>query len=454
MGLLDLGVSTSVSRSLTKYKALESKEKITKLIGSANSIFLIVGLVGLIIFSTAGIIGHFFISQSLVNYKYYPLALIAAGLLFLTTSASGLFLIIPTAMGRFDLSNKVGLISITLQQTGIVITILMNYSIATIFIVQFLIAIITGILSLNISKKILSVPIFHISWDKREIIEFYKFGLTVFANNLTGSSLTYLDRIIIPFLLGPSNLTYYSLPGNITSKTPGIANAVSGTLFPTAAHLESLGDIERIKTLYIRSTRLILITSTAITIGIASFPYEILRYWINIDTANHGSIIMVILAFTSLILAILSPISNLLLGLGKLKSLTITSIIMSITNAILLFMLIPQYGIIGAAWAYILSLIPVLWLIYEVESKHLGLGRQRIRYHIITLFKLTLTSIIVYFFNICILKIFVSNLISMVIIGPVSVLSFLITYNIFGFFEKDDKADIKKFIIRFFKKNK
>ena len=451
MGLLDLGVSTAVSRFLTKYHATDSRDKIAKLTGSANSIFLIVGIIGFLIFSSVGIFGHLIISPSLINYSNYPAAFVFAGLLFLTTSISSIYLIAPNALGRFDLSNKVGLFVITLQQIGIIAAVLLHYSIATIFIIQFIIAILGGILNRHVSKKILPYLSFSFAWDKKEIINFYKFGLTVFMNNITGSSLTYLDRIIIPFFLGPSNLTYYSLPGNVTSKTPGIANTLSGTIFPMAAHFESLGDMERVKTLYKRSTRLLLVMSTSITVAMVSYSYEMLRFWISRDVADKASEVLVILAFTSLVLAILSPISNLLLGLGKLKSLTIASVAMSITNAILLFILIPRFGIIGAAWAYLLSLAPVLWLIYRVEINYLNLGKERLFYYFLVIPKLLMVSLLTYALNFYIFKNLVTSLITLAIFGPLSIIMFLLLYRIFGFFEKEDTADIKKFLGRIVK---
>lgn len=449
IGLLDLGVSTAVSKFLANYNATNSKEKIHSLIGSANSIFSLMGIAGCALFFAAAFWGHFFISTATIGYDNYQLAFIFAGLLFLTSSLNGIYSIIPNALGRFDLSTKVGLVTITLQQISIVVTVLLNYSIATIFAIQFIIAIIGGLLSRYISRLLIPNLSFSFAWNKIEIRNFYKFGITVFTNNIAGSSLTYLDRMIIPFLLGPSNLTYYSLPGNITSKTPGLVNTLSSTLFPMTAHFDSLGDTERIKTLYVRSTRLLLIIATAITISIVSFPNEILKYWINEEVANKASSVLVILAFTSLILSILSPISNLLLGLGKLKSLTKTSFVMATTNAILLLILVPKFGIVGAAWAYLLSLLPILWLIFDTEKENLKFGKERIIFYIQIILRLLIVSAISYFFNIFILKKSITNLPLLITLGPLSILIFLFLYRIFGFFEKEDIKDIKYFLKRY-----
>jgi O-antigen/teichoic acid export membrane protein len=448
LGLLDLGVSTAISRSITKYFSINSKNDIKKVIGSANSIFTLMGILGLLIFTGIGFLGHFVIPPEVISYQNYPQAFLFAGLLFFVTSFNNIFTIIPSALGRFDLSNKIGFLSITLQQALIVIVVTLNYSIAAIFMSQFFIAILNGFIGRYISKKLIPYISYSFIWDKKEVFSFYKFGIATFINNIAGSSLNYLDRIFIPFLLGPSNLTYYTLPGNITSKTPGISNTLSNVLFPLTTQLESLGEKEKIKILYVRSTRLIIVVSSAITVSLISFPYELLFYWINKDVAEKGYVVLIILALTNLILAIMSPISNLLLGLGKLKSLSITSVITALINALLLFILTPRFGLTGAAFSYILSLPPALWLIYRVEKKYLQLNTGRMNYYISISSKIFTVGLLIYAFNIFVSKALINDIFTLLFFAGFSIILFIILYKIFGFFEKQDVDDIMAFVHR------
>src|ERR1035437_2365126 len=55
LGLLDFGISTAVSKYLAEYYAQNNHEKIKNLLGTANTIFSVVGIIGLLIF----IIGSF-----------------------------------------------------------------------------------------------------------------------------------------------------------------------------------------------------------------------------------------------------------------------------------------------------------------------------------------------------------------------------------------------------------
>jgi O-antigen/teichoic acid export membrane protein len=374
------------------------------------------------------------------------MAILFAGILFLITSATTIFSIIPNALNRFDISNKVGLVTITLQQVSIAIAVLNSATIPQIFLISSIMAFISSCLNMYISHRLLpNLSLYYLCIDKKEILNFYKFGISSFVNNIASSSLTYLDRIIIPFLLGPSNLTYYSLPGNVASKTSGFANVMSSTLFPLTTHLDSTNNIEKIKLLYVRSTRLLFILSASIVITIVSFSYEILNYWINNDLAEKASGILIILAITNLILSSTSPISNILLGIGKLKYLTINSIIMATLNILLIFILAPKFGLTGIAWAYLLSLLPMIWLIFKIEREYLKL-ESRFNFYILILSKVSIVSLIIYTINDFLLRDLVKSLFTLLIVLPLSIILFLALYFFFGFFDKKDIHDIKKFL--------
>lgn len=250
--------------------------------------------------------------------------------------------------------------------------------------------------------------------------------------------------MIIPFFTGPSNLTYYSVPGNVTGKIPGFANTLSTTLFPMTSQLDGSKDIARIEVLYVRSFRLITIIASALTITAIAFAYKILLYWLNADFAIHSTGILIILAFTNFILAMLGPLSNFILGLGKLKFLTIMSVIMGVLNAVLLLVLLPRYGITGAAWAYLLSILPVGYMFYHTEKKFLFLSGRK-EYYLKKFLMTVITSLVVWIIDVYFLSPLVVNLATLLCIGAVSLVFYILLYRIFGFFEKEDWRDMELF---------
>ena len=443
-GLLDLGLGTAVTKHLSSYHGRKEEGSMRRLIHSANSLFLIVAIVGfcisvLIAFTVSSLAGGRFAAYS----QYSSLFLIAGGIFFVST-ASQSYSGILTALQRFDITTRLNLISLTLSNVAILIIALTSRSLNWIFISQLIINVVFAFLIYRQARKILPLSSFRLGWDRKEVRSSYIFALVTFINSVATSALTYLDRLIIPFFVGPSNLTYYSVPGNVTSKIPGLSNTLGTMMFPLASQLEGGKDKVRIDTLYVRSFRLIVVVAASLTVTIISFAPQILLYWLNANFELQSTQIMIILAITNFILALSGPLSAFLLGLGKLKFLTWTSIITGILNAALLLVLLPIYGIIGAAWAYLFSLLPVIYMVYRTETKYLDLPKRG-RYYAKQIWSISLISLILFGVNIFLFSHLINSLLTLLIVGGSSVVIYILLYKFFGFFEKDDWKDIELF---------
>ena len=451
--LLDLGLGTAVVKHLSNYYGKKDDRAIATLVHSANLIFFLVGAGGFILSICITIGGAHFLPSQFESYRQYSLLFMIAGLMFCIASTTNTYTTILIALQRFDINTKINIASTTTSRLGMVAIVVLGGSLQSIFLFQLLITIFFAGTTFYQAKKILPSATFRLRWDKKEIKHCYQFGFVTFINNIASIALASLDQLIIPFYVGPSNLTYYSVPGNVTNRIPGVSNTLSGSMFPTTSQLEGEKSISQIETLYVRSFRLITIIAAAFTITSIAFAYKILFYWLSVDFANHSTSILIILALTNFILALFGPLSSFLLGLGKIKFLTTMSVVMSVLNILLLFILLPRYGIIGAALAYLISVLPVAYVFYYTEKKYLILF-NRTAYYFKKAISIGITSAIIYSIDAYFLSPLVVNLATLIIAGATSLVLYLIVYKMLGFFEKKDWDDIEKFFHHILKKIK
>jgi O-antigen/teichoic acid export membrane protein len=447
LSLLDFGLGVAIIKHLTFYCGKKDELSITNLIHTSNSLYFMVGLFGLIVsacITSVGLFGPNFFPTQFAGYIQYSWLFLIAGLIFFVNSISTLYSMVFYSLQRFDLSNKIGMVSLAITSFSTLAVVLLHGSLQMIFLTQLAVNVIFAAIAFRYAKKILPQLSFSFGWDRKEVKKYYSFGLVASINNIANTALSSLDRMIIPFFAGPSNLTYYSVPGNVTGKIPGFANTLSTTLFPMTSQLDGSKDRARIEVLYVRSFRLITIIASALTITAIAFAYKILLYWLNADFAIHSTYILIILAFTNFILAMLGPLSNFILGLGKLKFLTTMSVIMGILNAILLLILLPRYGITGAAWAYLLSILPVGYMFYHTEKKFLFLfGRKE--YYLKKFLMTVITSLVVWIIDVYFLSPLVVDLATLLCMGAVSLVFYILLYKLFGFFEREDWRDMEIF---------
>jgi O-antigen/teichoic acid export membrane protein len=442
--LLDLGLSTSVTKQLVTYLAQGKTKEQRDLIYTANTLFLLIGLAGFIIAIALALAGGYFFPTRIIDPQYYFILFSLAGLNFFLGSINNLYNLIPNATSRFDLGAKLNIAALTTVSLVNLAIALLGFKLKTIFAAQIIITLVFLFIRRRVAMKILPIAKYRFAFIKEEAIRCYKFGLSTVVNSTASQSLAMLDRLIIPIFIGPTQLTYYSLPGNISARIPGISDNFAGIVFPISTSLHSGGEQERFKNFYVRSVRLITLVSTAISLSIIFLADKILFYWLNADFAQKSTHVLIVLVLTNFIISLLSPVNAFFLALGRLKFLTISSITMALINAGLLLVLLPRYGINGAAWAYLISVLPIFFIIYTIEQKYLGLS-GRGRYYLVLAGKTLVAGALFYIIEKFLVYPFINSFLALFVLGPASVLLFLLLYRLFGFLDQEDLDDLNKF---------
>jgi len=443
IGLIDLGIGTAVSKLMSFYYGKETHDDLKSLARSASSLFFIIGSIGLSLIIFFSTIGFDLLGERFEDYKQYSWLFMIGGLMFFLRSISAAPNATLIAVQRFDLITKISIVQITLSSLSMLLAVSISGTLLSVFISQLAVTLFICGAYFSNAKKVLPYVKYNFGWDVDKIKECYKFGLVNFFINIASSALSSLDKMIIPFYAGVSGLTYYSIGGSVGGKIPGVSASLSATLLPTVSQLSAKENSDLIKLIYIRSFRLIAIIAAALTITTISFSYKILFFWLDADFAEKASTILIILALTNFLLALFGPLSNFLFGLGKLKFLSISSIGMGILNAIMIFILLPTYGITGAAYAYLISVLPIIYIFYYVEKKYLHLPARK-AYYMRLIISTLITSTIILILNYFLAQLIVS-LPTLLIIGGTSFIMYIITYRVFGFFEPKDWADFERF---------
>lgn len=451
MGLFDLGIGQILIKYISEYHTVGNEKRLKDLMYSFNSILLGLSITGLMMFFLIGYWADSLFPSSVVSSREYFIIFALSGLISFVSGLNSLFAMVPVALQRFDYSTKIGLASMTLSNLTILLLVLSGHKLKAIFLAQLLYSILFFIIQRHYARKILPLAELKFSWAWVEVKNAYKFGIATYMSNAANSALTYFDRLLIPIFLGPSALSYYSLPGNVAAKTPGVINTLSGVIFPIISGLHGLHDMEKIKNIYKRALNLLTVISFAITISIVLFANKILLYWLSAEFASKSTTVLIILAFTYYLLSLGGTLNSFLLGLSKTRFLFQASTVMALANIALLLLLLPKFGIIGAAWAYLISVFPIVYMFYYVEKKFFDLSGRVLDY-LALYFKLAIAS--VPFVIICKLVFLplTHSLKTLIFFGPASVISYLVIYRVFGFFNREDVAAINAYFNLIFNK--
>ncbi len=164
--------------------------------------------------------------------------------------------------------------------------------------------------------------------------------------------LLYIDRFFLAAFSTLSDVGYYIVASDILARLSILPASFIATLFPAISSLQT--NKSQIEQLYVRALKYLLLIMGPIILGLIIFAEVILSLWLNPMWAEKTKMVFQILAFGILINALSQLPTSLLDGIGRpdLRTKIFLSYILFYVG--LLWALINQFGMTGAALAWAL----------------------------------------------------------------------------------------------------
>jgi O-antigen/teichoic acid export membrane protein len=188
-------------------------------------------------------------------------------------------------------------------------------------------------------------------YRKEALKAFAGFGNQMNLLGLLSLLINSVDRIFITKILHLEAVGVYEIGRKLPNIGLMLPSAIAGTLMPAASHLEGSAQQDRLKRLYLTSTRYLMILSSIPYAFLFFFAPQIIEVWVG--KAYPQSVqVMQILAFGTFINLFTGIGTACVRGIGKpryeIQYMTVSAIlILALAGP-----LIREFGIAGAAWAY------------------------------------------------------------------------------------------------------
>lgn len=184
--------------------------------------------------------------------------------------------------------------------------------------------------------------------------------------------MSHVDNFIIAYYLTPNDVGIYAVAFKVAFVTGLVLVAVNTVVAVRFSELYSNNDIEALKATVGFSTTLVFFGTLPLAVIIIIFPEFILSLFGAEFIGGQYS--LVILAFAMLLTALSGSVGHLLVMTGS--QLVVQNVVWSslLLNIVLDIVLVPSYGIEGAAIATALSLVFQNFLLVMVARKKLGIN--------------------------------------------------------------------------------
>ena len=201
------------------------------------------------------------------------------------------------------------------------------------------------------------------SVDRQEVRMLFGFGLWVTVSNIISPVMVYMDRFAISHFGNLSDVAYYSTPFDLIARLLFINNAVSAVIFPTLSAAYS-SDPAAMKGISKQNFVIVAALITPIIVIVLLFAHPLMTLWVGKAFADRSSTILQILSVGILVNS-LSSVGTTTLQAMRRADLTAKFHIGELPfYLVLLIVLVQQFGIMGAAIAWLVRVSFDMCLLY------------------------------------------------------------------------------------------
>jgi O-antigen/teichoic acid export membrane protein len=351
LGLLDAGVRGAVTRYVAKFHVQEHHEDASRTVASALVIFGFAGLLAVLI-SLALAFGA--IDRFKVPVEYLPATRVVVCLAGVTVAASfmgGVFGGILVALQRFDLNNLIQVAGSGLRAVAVILLLSAGKGIVALASIQFVFTCLIGLASAWATLRLYPQLRIRLSTADaahfRLILSFsaYSFLLHVFAYLIL-----YTDSLVIAAFLPVSLVTFFSIPVTLITYSKGLISGITSPMTPLASRLEAQGNLDSLREVTLRSTRLATALILPICLTFILRGKTFIGLWMGPQYAELSWHVLWVLTLSVLFSTGPAVPWAVSFGIGKHKPLVPIYLCESFVNLGLSIYLVRKIGIVGVAW--------------------------------------------------------------------------------------------------------
>jgi len=372
MGIFDFGVSAAVIKYVSEYYEQGNIEELSVAVTVSFVINSMLGIVlGTILYRFSNSFAVLFLSKD-YNLQQIGEILKIASLGFFPMMIQNVALAIPRGFQEYRTATWVMVTQNFLTLLSAILIVYFGGTALQVMEGTIVIYWSTLIVSFSLGWRRLSVigakPRFKMSTLKKILPFTFFMGLT----GVGVAIFSFLDRIVVGRFLGLSAVAYYTIATGVANKFPALASAITRSLMPAFSSWSVNADLQRLRQKYLKATFVVFLVILLPGIVFLFFSKSIVVLWLGRENGLAVLPILQILVFIYALRVVASPAFQVLNGLNFPYVTTFTSLTAGAGTIVLIYLLVPRYGLVGAAWANSASWISfylVIFLLSYLQKK-------------------------------------------------------------------------------------
>lgn len=352
MGLLDLGLSSSLVRHIASYDSDEKRHLMGTLLSSALLFYACAGVLGAMIGVSIGLFGMsvFNIPESIMGQA--RLTMVIMGVSSLLVFPGHVFTGLLSGLRLYYKTRTAAIVWLGIKTAAIVVAIRSGKGLVWLAIIvvgtewlRFL------TIYLLAKQHLRGVPLRIRGATKQGLRDLLSYGAKVFATMGLRTTSYGSDRIVIGIILSIRWVTFFSIPLTLIHYLKTIPMSLTGTLMPVFSNLESRKLHSEIRARVVKYSRYLAAIVLFSGLGVLIQGTPFIAIWMGPSYAERGEMVLVFLSLSYILLSLVPCSERLLMGTGNQGILLCVAIVHAPLRLGLSIFLVHVMGIAGVALA-------------------------------------------------------------------------------------------------------
>ena len=349
MSLFDLGISSSLTRYVSKYNKTGETDKNNNVISSALGLYVIIAVLIIIVSPiSANILTKLIkFDPSLNDTVNFLVIIVSFDVAFFLVA--GTFRGVFQGLQQYDIINTILIISGAIKALLFFYFLSRGYGLLTMGLISFLEKAITIIIFVYILTKRYHLNINVKRITKTGVSCILGYSIFTFINMIANQLIYYTDSFVIGYFMDAAAVTYYSIAWSLIEYVKRFCTSFTRVFVPVISEYEALGNYTKIKNILISGAKYTLIVSCLFSLGLIIFGKAFINLWMGSEYGLVCGPVLIILVFSQFIELPQLISRAVLFGISKHKYMSFISITTAVVNLLLSILLISKFGIIGVA---------------------------------------------------------------------------------------------------------
>jgi len=363
--LLDCGLTSALTRYISKFLAHHDFGNINKVLNTANLLYLVTGALvfgGVLAFVT--LFFHYFkISDPDLLHEGKTALIILGGFMAFN------FIALPFgntlgAFHRYDIVNALN-ISEEIIRTGLMVFMLtQGHGLVALALVILLMTVVKHLVAAGILLRLQPrVNISAADIDKPTARMLFKYSSVSMGISLCWLILYNTDSALLGLMSSSVAAAVYNPGAQLMRHLRNAINAAAVPLVPAISHIESTSDLSVIRSVYLRAIKYVSFFSFSVAAGVVIYAHDFVGLWLTPEFAQTADVMRILAIGTAVLLPQIIG-DAILFAIEEHRKLLIVLVCESIFKLVLAVFLIQKYGLLGMALAVVIPQVLLFTTLY------------------------------------------------------------------------------------------